>query len=140
MDNTIKKIIVGAVVGLLCLLVYRFIIFEYMAYSVQNMSEKIIENSHEAQTKIVEKQLQIQRQKQQEIEAKKVAEQRARERIAKAQQEKAKYEQAFEDWYKQPKGCDNWRSQDHMVDCVNHKMRSQREFKATYNKADTSQP
>ncbi|WP_417542046.1 hypothetical protein [Methylophaga thalassica] len=137
MDITIKRIIVSGLVGLLCLLAYRFIAFEYMSYSVQNMSQRMIENAQQAQNKILEQQLQLQRQKQQEANAKALAEQRAQERAFQIQQEKAMYEQAFDEWYKQPEGCDNWRSQSHMVECVNHKMRARNEFEAIYNKPKT---
>ncbi|SFK17647.1 hypothetical protein [Methylophaga sulfidovorans] len=134
MDIKIKRIIITGLVGLLVLLAYRLIAFEYMSYSIQNMSKQMLENAQQAQNKIVEQQLQLQRQKKQEAAAKAIAEQRAQERAFKIQQEKARYEQAFEDWYKQPEGCDNWRSQSHMVECVNHKMRAKNEFKAIYNK------
>lgn len=44
------------------------------------------------------------------------------------QQEWRSKQQAWNGWYKQPWDCQNWRSDDHMVECTNHKMKAKREF------------
>ena len=44
------------------------------------------------------------------------------------QQLAMKKEQVWFKWYKGPPGCDVWKSQDHMVECVNHQMRAKLEF------------
>jgi hypothetical protein len=38
--------------------------------------------------------------------------------------------QAWREWYqeKKPPECDQWQSESHMVECVNHSIRSKREF------------
>ena len=36
--------------------------------------------------------------------------------------------QDFELQYKPPENCSNWRNDAHMVNCINHKMRSREEF------------
>ncbi len=47
---------------------------------------------------------------------------------------KAGYEQeqarevAWKAWYKIPRGCDDWRSDDQMVECINHRMSARRAF------------
>ena len=36
--------------------------------------------------------------------------------------------QAWADWYKVPWGCDDWDSNKHMVECINHKMDAKEQF------------
>lgn len=40
-------------------------------------------------------------------------------------------ERAFFESYEEPAGCDNWRSDRHMVECVNHRMRARAEYFAS---------
>ncbi|WOG28787.1 restriction endonuclease [Endozoicomonas sp. 8E] len=41
--------------------------------------------------------------------------------------------QAWLDWYKKPWGCENWRSDEHMVNCTNHKMKAKKEFDSLWS-------
>ncbi len=46
------------------------------------------------------------------------------------EREKRKKDFAWGKWYqdRQPVGCNSWKSDKHMVDCINHKMRSKTMF------------
>ncbi|EEB77560.1 hypothetical protein GPB2148_1293 [marine gamma proteobacterium HTCC2148] len=44
----------------------------------------------------------------------------------------ADFRQAFSKFYQPPDGCDVFRSDRHMVECVNHKMRARNEFYEAY--------
>ncbi|WP_422462918.1 MULTISPECIES: restriction endonuclease [unclassified Endozoicomonas] len=35
---------------------------------------------------------------------------------------------AWKAWYQMPRGCDDWLSEEHMIECINQKMRAKREF------------
>lgn len=52
-----------------------------------------------------------------------------RERLAVARQSKEQsFERALDEHYLAPEGCDNWKSDRHMVECVNHGMRARAQF------------
>jgi hypothetical protein len=58
----------------------------------------------------------------------------ARQLAARLQvQEKQRFESNFSGWYKAPSGCDNWRSDAHMVDCVNHRMQAKVQYQNVYS-------
>lgn len=56
---------------------------------------------------------------------------RDQERLT-TQEWKAK-NQAWLDWYKRPWGCENCRSDEHMVECTNHKMKAKKEFESLWS-------
>lgn len=63
--------------------------------------------------------------------ARQAAEQR--QRLAEARQAKERaFERAFNEHYVAPEGCDNWKSDRHMVECVNHGMRAKAQFRGEY--------
>lgn len=43
--------------------------------------------------------------------------------------EEERIDQAFDDFYLAPSGCDNWESNDHMVECINDRMRAKKKFR-----------
>ena len=61
--------------------------------------------------------------------------------VAKAAAEsKQQHDAAWANYYQQPKGCDQWKSDAHMVECVNHKMRAKKEFEAKWAGGTLEQP
>ncbi|MCA9325799.1 hypothetical protein KDA23_07135 [Candidatus Saccharibacteria bacterium] len=60
-----------------------------------------------------------------------VAAQQARESAALKRQR----QQAFNAQYQAPEGCEVYRSDRHMVECVNHKMRARRAFESSFEQA-----
>ena len=48
------------------------------------------------------------------------------------QQLKVKKHAAWLSCYKEPEGCNNFKSDQHMVECINHKMRAQKEFERLF--------
>ncbi|WP_152205081.1 nuclease-related domain-containing protein [Marinobacter changyiensis] len=56
-----------------------------------------------------------------------------RQRLAEARQAKERaFERAFNENYVAPEGCDNWKSDRHMVECVNYGMRAKAAFHESY--------
>lgn len=87
-----------------------------------------------AQAKAVEQQLALSREQLARQEALRV-EREAAERVRLARLEREReyaFEKAFDESYVAPEGCDNWRSDRHMVECVNHKMRAKSAFHQSY--------
>lgn len=90
--------------------------------------ERVARIQLEAQEKIKRKQLADEREnnlrkEQERSEAKRQLEKAREERV---------FNKAFSDWYKEPDGCDQWQSDRHMVDCVQHKMTAKSEFRTIY--------
>lgn len=87
-----------------------------------------------AQAKALEQQLASERQQQARREALRV-EREAEELKRLAALRKARereFERAFLESYVEPDGCDNWRSDRHMVECINHRMRAEAGFRESY--------
>lgn len=65
-----------------------------------------------------------------------------RVRLARVERERGQaFEKAFDESYVAPEGCDNWRSDRHMVECVNHRMRARAGLLESYfagNETDTA--
>ncbi len=64
--------------------------------------------------------------RQQEAKQQQAAEEARKQALA--QQKEA----AWFKWYKEPEGCQAFQSDKHMVECINHKMRSKKEFEALW--------
>lgn len=63
------------------------------------------------------------------------------DQVAKAFNEsKKRHDAAWDSYYVPPKGCDIWRGDTHMVECVNHKMRARKEFEQKWAAGELDQP
>ena len=60
---------------------------------------------------------------------------RKNQKIKEAQRLAWKKKQAWYAWYneREPEGCDNWQSERHMVECINHKMDSKVKFEKMWH-------
>ncbi|MGI9274159.1 MAG: restriction endonuclease [Endozoicomonas sp.] len=56
------------------------------------------------------------------------------------QQEWKEKNESWLAWYKEPWDCQDWRSDDHMVECTNHKMRAKREFEELWSQGKIPYP
>ena len=89
--------------------------------------------AHEAKLALEETRAQQER----EREVARLAAQK-RSRLAKEKKEmrdkrEAAFNKAWLAYYIPPFGCDTYRSDAHMVECINHKMRAKAEFTKSYN-------
>lgn len=87
-----------------------------------------------AQAKALEQQLALEREQVARQEALRV-EREAAERVRLTRLEREReyaFEKAFDESYVAPEGCDNWRSDRHMVECVNYRMRARAGFRGEY--------
>lgn len=57
-----------------------------------------------------------------------------------AAESKRKHDAAWSSYYQPPKGCDVWKDDMHMVECVNHKMRAKGEFEHKWAAGEFDQP
>ncbi|MNG32139.1 hypothetical protein D3C84_1180800 [compost metagenome] len=57
-----------------------------------------------------------------------------------AAESQRQHDAAWERYYRAPRGCDNWQSDSHMVECQNHQLRAKREFEQKWAAGDFATP
>lgn len=132
MNKTVKGIVAGLLVTVVGGLIYRFVMYEVTIHQFEKMSNSIVERSLETQQKLLAKQEEAKRLRQEEAARQKLESERRARAAVEQQRLRLEREKAFEASYKAPDGCDNWISDSHMVQCVNHRMRAKAEFDKSY--------
>lgn len=113
MDVVIKT----AMGVLLALILLFFIRVAYINYFISEVTSSISEITDRQQQRAEAKEFRIQQQKQ------------ARELETKTEQEKVRRKElAWSEFYKQPEECLSYRSEKHMVECGNIRIRAKTEF------------
>ena len=100
-------------------------------YAIQEMNESI-------KRKAIQEQERIKKQKEtllREQERKRLLSIKEQQQKEKARRIAWKKQQAWYAWYekREPKGCKNWQSERHMVDCTNKKMDLKGQFEKVWN-------
>ena len=101
------------------------------SYLMRGINEVVHRNSFQAQD-------QVKRQKEDTLRGQEIQRLLAikeNQQKEKAQRLAHEKHQAYQAWYKkkEPKGCDNWQTDKHMVECTNHKMDSKVAFEKVWN-------
>ena len=124
----IWNIALGIVLGSFLLFVGRVIVQWYMVGIVTASVEEIAETANEFADRQQER-IREREYLRMEAERRKREQQQADARQRRPDQLRAQQkDQAWTRWYQEPQGCDNWESEKHMVECINHKMRAKKEF------------
>lgn len=134
----IWKIALGIVLGSFLLFLGRVIVLWYAVGIVAESADEIAETANEfadrQQERIREREcLRIEAERRKREQQQAVARQRQLAQL-RAQQK----DQAWMRWYQEPKGCDDWESEKHMVECINHKMRAKKEFERLWDQGKVS--
>lgn len=123
--NTVVKVAVGVFVALAFMF---FVRVAYVNYVVSEMTSSITKMATDQQ----EKTIALINQQKATAEAQKrnaIFEQQEKLRIAEDQAVlERKKEEAWFKYYEEPKDCLNYKSNQHMVECTNLRMRAKREF------------
>jgi len=126
--NLVIKIALGVILA--------FVIMGVSAALIEFYAEQEMQESLQRQQK--QKQNRIKQQHEAKLRDRKIQ----RLLAIKENQKKAKEQRLFREkhqawyaWYnkREPKGCDNWQSDRHMVECINKKMDLKSEFNKTWN-------
>lgn len=146
----IVRMLLGLGLALLLWLVYMKVI----THTVTNMQNEILANSQKAQVKASAQYQQIrereaaQRLEQQHRQTMSEEEARRQQVIenqknAKAAQARAQLERqksaAWSQFYKEPSYCSNWQTDQQMVECQNHKLRTRSEFEQKWAAGELDQ-
>lgn len=100
----------------------------YMSYAAHVVAEAL----REAVTEQQERSARMQAERDEQTRLKRLQQQRAIEAARKKSREYAAKQRAWNDYYVAPEGCEIYRSDRHMVECINHKMRAKSEFERIY--------
>ena len=110
----IIKIALGLILGYVIILAANIALASYAFDQVTKSTNKM-----------------LQQQQQKRLNKKLRKEELERLEIQKKQQGKLlalTKDKAWFKWYKEPKDCSSWKSDNHMVECTNHKMRAKKQF------------
>jgi hypothetical protein len=119
--KTVLQVALGILLASVLAFVVRIAFLSFAVEEVKATTNQMIQRQHDRLEQLQQEQRNAEARKQEQ--ARSVAQQRHNE-----QQLAMKKEQAWFKWYKARPGCDVWKSQDHMVECVNHQMRAKAEF------------
>ncbi|WP_152205781.1 hypothetical protein [Marinobacter changyiensis] len=100
----------------------------YLSYAAHVATEALREAVAEQQ----ERTARIQAEREEQARLKRLQQQRAIEVARKKSREYAEKQRAWNDYYVAPEGCEIYKSDRHMVECINHKMRARGEFEQIY--------
>lgn len=111
---------------------------------IENMAERQILSAQRIQQQITEQQLARQ---QQAAQADAAIQQLKRDQMAKDAEEmrlsaerERRRSAAWDKFYQEPRGCDNWQSDQHMVECLSLKSHAKAEFQRKWAAGDFDQP
>jgi len=119
--KTILQVALGILLASALAFVVRIAFLSFAVEEVKATTNQMIQRQQDR--------LEMLKQEQRNAEARKQEQARlSAQKLHNEQQLAIKKDQAWFKWYKAPPGCDVWKSQDHMVECVNHQMRAKAEF------------
>jgi hypothetical protein len=111
---------------------------------IENMAERQIAHAQRAQQQIKEQQLARQQHAAQSDAA---IRQLKRDQMAQATEDmrlnaerERRRNAAWNQFYQEPRGCDNWQSDQHMVECLSLKSHAKTEFERKWSAGDFDQP
>ncbi|MDH4564098.1 hypothetical protein [Pseudomonas sp. BN411] len=140
--------LVGTIITALVVYYARVAIIEQMGQRQIAHTQAALQKRQEQQAQQVAARAQpaLQRQHRQTMSSEEAKRQAAADsrRAVEAQRaridEQRQHDAAWESFYKPMRGCDNWQSDSHMVECQNHKLRAKREFEQKWAAGEFNQP
>lgn len=120
--------------GILGAIITTLVLYQARIAIIENMGQRQIERAEAMQQR-------LQQQARQTAQPTQPAPDPYAEQVAKAAAEaQRRHDNAWQNYYQPPKGCDVWRSDTHMVECVNHKMRAKAEFERKWAAGEIGTP
>ena len=126
------KVALGLILGYVVIFSANIALTKYAFDQVTESTNKIFQ----------QQQVELKQQQQKRLNEKRYKEELAQLEIQKKQQEQRlaiTKDEAWFKWYKEPKGCNSWKSDDHMVKCTNHKMRAKKQFNKIWAQKESMQ-
>ena len=119
--NQVMKAAIGTALSIAFVGVAYIVASKYIMNTIGDVTQDMVER-HQQQVAAQQAKLAQDQSRQHKVERRTEAEMALKQAIAKRK------EAAWLKWYTEPEGCQSFKSDQHMVECINHKMRSQRVF------------
>ncbi|WP_430317845.1 hypothetical protein [Pseudomonas nitroreducens] len=110
--------------GLIGVLITCVVMYYARVAAIEYMAERQIERAQAAMAKLQE---QAARQ-QQQLRPTPPAPRQVDQVMKAAAESQRQHDAAWDKFYQAPRGCDNWKTDQQMVECQNHKLRAKRDF------------
>ena len=124
--ETIIKTAVGVFLALLLIFVVRIAYVNYVMDEMNKSITKMTKNHQENSLKII-------REQQAKKEEKEIQKQLKIIEIARKKELEHNKDQAWFKYYKEPKDCQVYQSDEHMVECTNKRIRAKRKFEVLWS-------
>ncbi|EOV2221032.1 TPA: hypothetical protein L3996_002517 [Pseudomonas aeruginosa] len=136
----LERALIKALVGLVAGLLIWFIAMKVITGTFANMQKEMLVNTQAAQERARERvrdlqgKQELERQQRQTMsldEAQRQsadAQQRNGDALMAQLEQQRKKDAAWQEFYKEPRSCSNWQTDQQMVECQNQKLRAKREF------------
>lgn len=136
----LERAFIKALVGLVAGLLIWFIAMKVITGTFANMQKEMLVNTQAAQERARERvrdlqgKQELERQQRQTMsldEAQRQsaeAQQRNGDALMAQLEQQRKKDAAWQEFYKEPRSCSNWQTDQQMVECQNQKLRAKREF------------
>ena len=125
--ETIIKTAAGVFLALLLIFVVRIAYVNYVMDEMNKSITKMTKNHQQNSLKIIQEQ-------QAKKEAKEIEKKLKEIEYARKKELEHTKDQAWFKYYKEPKDCQVYQSDDHMVECTNKRIRAKRKFEALWSK------
>jgi IS5 family transposase len=124
--------------GLIGVLITCVVMYYARVAAIEYMAERQIERTQAAMAKIQEQAARQQQQLRTAPLPTHQADQYDAQVMRAAAESQRQHEEAWERFYQAPRGCDNWKTDQQMVECQNHKLRAKREFEQKWAAGELS--
>ncbi|MOA05070.1 hypothetical protein D3C78_1246510 [compost metagenome] len=128
------------VIGLIGTIVTGLIMYYGRLAIIENMSQRQVAHAQAALQQLQQQNTQRQHQLQSSQRAQRQQDDYDAQVMKAAAESQRQHDAAWEAFYKQPRGCDNWQSDSHMVECQNDRLRAKREFEQKWAAGQIDQP
>lgn len=114
--------------GLIGVLITCVVMYYARVAAIEYMAERQIERTQAAMAKIQEQAARQQQQLRPTPPPSRPVDQYVAQVMKAAAESQRQHDAAWDKFYQAPRGCDNWKTDQQMVECQNHKLRAKREF------------
>lgn len=119
--------------GLIGVLITCVVMYYARVAAIEYIAERQIERAQAAMAKIQEQAARQQQQLRPTPPPSHQVDQYDAQVMKAAAESQRQHDAAWEKFYQAPRGCDNWKTDQQMVECQNHKLRAKREFEQKWS-------
>lgn len=124
--------------GLIGVIITGIVMYFARVAAIEYIAERQMEHAQAALLKIQQQAVQQQQQQRRAPLPTHQTDQYDAQVMKAAAKSQRQHDAAWDKFYQVPKGCDNWKTDQQMVECQNHKLRAKREFEQKWAAGELS--